>query len=68
MDSFNYLGLTIDQKLDFYLILSMVNLKLSFLAKIRRFITELTALTIFKATVLPILHYYSALLFCRLYL
>ena len=59
--SFNYLGLIIDTSLDFRehraKVMKQVQLKLNYLVKIRKYLNTYAALTIYKATILPIFDY-----------
>ena len=59
--SFNYIGLIIDKSLDFRehraKVMKQVQLKLNYLVKIRKYLNTYAALTIYKATILPIFDY-----------
>ena len=61
VDSYKYLGLTLDSKLDYQIhrsnLTSKIHQKLNYFAKIRKYITVDSALIIYKATILPLLDY-----------
>ena len=61
VDCYKYLGLYVDNRLTFHdhrtKLIQQLNLKLNYFAKIRKFLTTKTALTIYKATMLPLLDY-----------
>ena len=61
VDCYQYLGLYVDNRLTFHdhltKLIQQLNLKLNYFAKIRKFLTTKTALTIYKATMLPLLDY-----------
>ena len=66
VNSYNYLGVKLDQKLTFDLhakaIIQRVSDKLAYLRRIRRFINNRAALNIYKNMILPILEYGDVLL------
>ena len=59
VDSYKYLGLTLDSKLYYQIhrsnLTSKIHQKLNYFAKIRKYITVDSALIIYKATILPLL-------------
>ena len=61
VDCYKYLGLYVDNRLTFHdhrtKLIQQLNLKLNYFAKITKFLTTKTALTIYKATMLPLLDY-----------
>ena len=61
VSSYQYLGITVDQTLNFNLhmkqIIKTVFYKLSLLQKLRRYITPMAAVRIYKSMVIPYLDY-----------
>ena len=61
VDSYKFLGLILDLKLDFQIHLSnlkrIIHQRLSYFSKIGKYITVDAAFTIYKATILPLLDY-----------